>query len=185
MAGSKLTVPPFGRKSGSAQYASRMSGAGDDNRLDGILSLLRQRGGRLTAARRAIIAALLDAEGHVTADDLTAAVQRAHPDVHLTTIYRCLDTLEELGVVEHVHLGHGRAVYHLATDTHQHLVCEQCQAVVEVPDSLFADLGERLEAQYGFSMRLNHFAVLGRCAACRAASASSLPKTAGPRWKPA
>ena len=142
--------------------------AGDDDRLDGILRLLRQRGGRLTIARRAIISALLDAEGHVTADDLTAAVQRAYPEVHLTTIYRCLDTLEELGVVEHVHLGHGRAVYHLATQTHQHLVCEQCQAVVEVPDSLFADLGRRLQAEYGFAIRPNHFAVLGRCAACRA-----------------
>ena len=145
-----------------------MSAAGDDNRQDAILQLLRERGGRLTIARRAIIAALLEAEGHVTADDLTAAVQRAHPEVHLTTIYRCLDTLEDLGVVVHVHLGHGRAVYHLATDTHQHLVCEECQKVVEVPDSLFADLSGRLKDEYGFSIRLNHFAVLGRCAACRA-----------------
>ena len=146
-----------------------MPGTGEHERVDAILRLLRERGGRLTVARRAIITALLDAEGHVTADDLTAAVQRAHPDVHLTTIYRCLDTLEELGVVDHVHLGHGRAVYHLATETHQHLVCEQCQAVVEVPDSLFADLGTRLQAEYGFSIRPHHFAVLGRCAACRSA----------------
>ena len=146
-----------------------MPAAGEDTRLDPILRLLRARGGRLTIARRAIISALLDSEGHVTAEDLTAAVQRAHPEVHLTTIYRCLDTLEELGVVDHVHLGHGRAVYHLATDTHQHLVCEQCQAVVEVPDSLFSDLGSRLQSEYGFAMRLNHFAVLGRCAACRSA----------------
>ena len=150
-----------------------MPGTGEDGRLEEILRLLRERGGRLTIARRAIISALLDAAGHVTADDLTAAVQRAHPDVHLTTIYRCLDTLEELGVVDHVHLGHGRAVYHLTTDTHQHLVCEQCQAVVEVPDELFADLGRRLEAKYGFAIRPNHFAVLGRCARCQEVGADA------------
>jgi Fur family ferric uptake transcriptional regulator len=150
-----------------------MRGPDDDDRLEDILRLLRQRGGRLTIARRAIIGALLEAEGHVTADELTAAVQRAHPDVHLTTIYRCLDTLEELGVVDHVHLGHGRAVYHLASDTHQHLVCDRCQGVVEVPDSVFADLGDRLRAEYGFAIRLNHFAVLGRCAHCQEAEAGA------------
>lgn len=144
-----------------------MPGTGERDRLDAILGLLRERGGRLTIARRAIIAALLDAEGHVTADDLTAAVQRAHPEVHLTTIYRCLDTLEELGVVDHVHLGHGRAVYHLAHETHQHLVCEHCETVVEVPDSFFAALADSLQAEYGFAIRPHHFAVLGRCAGCQ------------------
>lgn len=153
-----------------------MPGAHEPHRLDAILALLRERGGRLTNARRAIITALLAARGHVTADDLTAAVQRAHPDVHLTTIYRCLDTLEDLGVVDHVHLGHGRAVYHLADEAHQHLMCEDCGAVVEVPDALFADLAGRLQADYGFAIRPHHFAVLGRCQACQAASVT-VPKT--------
>lgn len=144
-----------------------MPAAREPHRLESILGLLRERGGRLTTARRAIITALLEAEGHVTADDLTSAVQRAHPDVHLTTIYRCLDTLEELGVVDHVHLGHGRAVYHLSDEAHQHLVCEKCGAVVEVPDALFEDLAGRLQADYGFAIRPKHFAVLGRCEACQ------------------
>ena len=52
--------------------------------------MLRQRGGRVTTARRAIVAALLQSSGHVTADELTATVQAAQPDVHSTTIYRCL-----------------------------------------------------------------------------------------------
>jgi Fur family transcriptional regulator, ferric uptake regulator len=144
-----------------------MPGGAQPLRLESILTLLRERGGRLTTARKAIITELLDARGHVTADDLTAAVQRAHPDVHLTTIYRCLDTLEELGVVDHVHLGHGRAVYHLADEPHQHLVCDDCGAVVEVPDALFEDLAGRLQADYGFAIRPHHFAVLGRCDACQ------------------
>ena len=142
--------------------------AAEPHRLEAILELLRNRGGRLTTARRAIIGALLDARGHVTADDLTAAVQRAHPDVHLTTIYRCLDTLEQLGVVDHVHLGHGRAVYHLSDDPHQHLVCEHCGTVVEVPDALFDHLVGSLQADYVFSIRPHHFALFGKCARCQA-----------------
>ena len=51
-------------------------------------------------------------------------------------------------------------------EPHQHLVCEVCGAVVEVPDALFDDLARRVRAEYGFAIRPNHFAVLGRCDAC-------------------
>ena len=120
----------------------------------------------MTPARRALVDALVDAPGHVTADDLASEVQARHPDVHRSTVYRTLETLEELGIVDHVHLGHGRAVYHLADDPHQHLVCEACGAVVEVPDDVFADLARLLKRRYRFTIRPNHFAVLGRCASC-------------------
>lgn len=138
----------------------------DPDRVEWILALLRARGGRVTSARRAIIAALLDAANHVTADELASAVQAAQPDVHLSTIYRCLDALEELEVVDHVHLGHGRAVYHLADERHQHLVCSVCGAVVEVPDEVFDDLTARLVDEFGFRLEPGHFAVPGRCGAC-------------------
>ena len=85
-------------------------------RLDEILDLLRARGGRITTPRRAIVTALLQSGGHITADELTNQIQADYPDVHLSTIYRCLDTLQELGVIDHVHLGHGRAVFHLADE---------------------------------------------------------------------
>src|ERR1044071_5038204 len=102
--------------------------------------MLRARGGRLTTPRRAIITALLRSGGHITADQLTNDIQANYPDIHLSTIYRCLETLEELQVVDHIHMGHGRAVYHLADEKHQHLMCEVCGAVTEVPDAVFASL---------------------------------------------
>jgi Fe2+ or Zn2+ uptake regulation protein len=138
------------------------------NRLDELIGELRARGGRVTSARRSVLAALVSAPGHPTAEELTARVQAAQPDVHLSTVYRSLDSLEQLGLVDHVHLGHGRAVYHLTDDSHQHLVCEVCGVVIEVPDSTFAELSEELRTRYGFALRPNHFAVLGRCAGCAA-----------------
>lgn len=137
-----------------------------DERLERILAELRKAGGRITPARRSLVAALLGSSGHVTADDLAELVQRSHPDVHQSTIYRTLDALEELGIVDHVHLGHGRAVYHLADDPHQHLVCEACGHVIEVPDGVFAALADELQRDHAFTLRPNHFAVLGRCAGC-------------------
>lgn len=133
-----------------------------------ILERLRAAGGRVTGPRRAVVAALLAADGHVTADDIALAVQADDPDVHLSTVYRTLDALEQVGVVEHVHLGHGRAVYHLADDPHQHLVCEGCGTVVEAPHDLFAEVAAHVQATYRFHLRPHHFAVLGRCEGCAA-----------------
>jgi Fe2+ or Zn2+ uptake regulation protein len=141
-----------------------------------MLEQLRADGVRVTAARRAVVDALLDADAHVTAEDVAQAVHASNPEVHRSTIYRTLDALERLGVVDHVHLGHGRAVYHLADEQHQHLVCEACGAVVEVPDALFDDLGQALRRRYGFAIRPHHFAVLGRCRACQRGSMTSKPR---------
>lgn len=131
-----------------------------------ILTMLRAQGGRVTTSRRAILETFLGIGGHITAEALTARVQAAQPDVHESTVYRFLDELERLGVVDHVHLGHGPAVYHLASDAHHHLVCDRCGTVVEVPEELFAELRGRLQAEFGFTLQPRHFAVTGRCTAC-------------------
>ena len=135
-------------------------------RLDEILAGIRAAGERVTVARRAVVSALLDADGHATAEGLQARVQAGHPEVHMATIYRNLEALERLGVVEHTHLGHGPAVYHLADALHQHLVCEVCGQVVEVPATLLREVEDDVRATYGFVMRPGHFALVGRCARC-------------------
>ena len=131
-----------------------------------ILGLLRAQGGRVTTCRRAILETFLGMGGHVTAEMLTARVQSTQPDVHESTVYRFLDELERLGVVDHVHLGHGPAVYHLASDAHHHLVCDRCGTVVEVPEAVFADLRTQLHDDFGFALHPRHFAVTGRCRSC-------------------
>ena len=131
-----------------------------------ILGLLRARGGRVTTCRRVILETFLGIGGHITAETLTARVQTSQPDVHESTVYRFLDELERLGVVDHVHLGHGPAVYHLATDAHHHLVCDKCGTVVEVPESVFNELRTRLQTEFGFTLEPRHFAVTGRCRDC-------------------
>jgi Fe2+ or Zn2+ uptake regulation protein len=131
---------------------------------DELLDRLREQGGRITTARRLVVSTLLGAPGHITAEELAAAIQEQHPEVHLSTVYRTLDSLEKLGIVEHTHIGHGPSVYHVGV-THQHLVCEECGAVIDVPVDLLEDLQHALHAQYGFDLHIGHFALLGRCAA--------------------
>jgi len=141
------------------------------DRLEEVLSLLRQNGGRVTSPRRAILQALIDHDEHPTAEQLTAEVQARQPDVHESTVYRFLDELERLGVVDHVHLGHGPAAYHFSDDTHHHLVCEQCGDVVEIPDRTLEPFRRRLRADYRFEIEHRHFAVVGRCQRCSESAA--------------
>jgi Fur family transcriptional regulator, ferric uptake regulator len=137
--------------------------------VEEVLALIRDRGGRVTATRRAVVAALLDGHReHLTAEDVAARVQAAHPDTHLSTVYRTLEALEALGVATHVHLGHGPSTYHLAAESHHHAACDGCGAVVELPADLFDDLARRVAETTGFVVEPSHFALPGRCRECAA-----------------
>jgi Fe2+ or Zn2+ uptake regulation protein len=131
-----------------------------------ILDRLRADGGRITPARRALVAELVCHGGHPTAEELGEAVRVSHPDVHQATVYRILDDLERIGAVVHTHLGHGPAVYHLADSAHAHLVCDGCGAVIEADPALFRHLATGVAGAHGFVIAPGHFAVTGRCRAC-------------------
>jgi Fur family ferric uptake transcriptional regulator len=127
---------------------------------------LRARGYRLTPQRQLVLQAV-DSLGHATPDDVLTEVRRTATGVNISTVYRTLDLLEELGLVSHAHLGHGAPTYHLA-DRHQHmhLVCRDCERVTETDVSLAAPLVESLRVSHGFETDVKHFAIFGRCADC-------------------
>jgi Fur family transcriptional regulator, ferric uptake regulator len=137
-------------------------------RLEDVLDRVRQHGGRITTARRAVLAVLVERPGrHLSAEDVAARVRSAHPDVHLSTVYRTLEALEAMGVITHTHLGHGPSTYHLTDRPHHHAVCRLCGAVVELPPESFDELDRRLRTEHGFELEAEHFALAGRCRRCR------------------
>ena len=72
-----------------------------------IHRLIRDAGGRLTVTARTVVAILIDAHQHLTAEDIIDEAQRRAPGIAPSTVYRLLQRLEELGAVEHIHSGHG------------------------------------------------------------------------------
>jgi Fur family transcriptional regulator, ferric uptake regulator len=135
-----------------------------DHAVD-TLDALRAEGRRVTTARRLVVELLARTTEHLTADDLATRVHDAHPEIHLSTIYRTLDSLSEWGLVEHVHHPHGASFFHLAS-AHHHLVCEQCGCIRDVPVFEFAGLVARLREQYDFELHVGHAALVGRCRSC-------------------
>jgi Fur family ferric uptake transcriptional regulator len=134
---------------------------------------LRARGYRLTAQRQLVLEAVGEL-GHGTPEEIAAAVRRTASGVNISTVYRNLELLEELGLVQHTHLGHGAPTYSVASDDdHVHLVCRDCGLVDEVDSSVVEDVVRRLSAERGFSVDVGHFAVFGRCRSCSEATAGS------------
>ncbi len=132
---------------------------------DGDLATqLRARGLRVTPQRELVLAAVREL-GHATPEQISETVR----DVDVTTVYRTLELLEELGLVRHAHLGHGAPSYRPAEDDHIHVVCHTCGKVVDADPTLVDALAARLRTDNGFVLDRSHFTVFGRCRDCAAA----------------
>ncbi|HQR28685.1 MAG TPA: Fur family transcriptional regulator [Nocardioides sp.] len=127
---------------------------------------LRDRGFRLTPQRELILRAVEEL-GHATPDEVLAAVHRESAAVNISTVYRTLEVLEELGLVRHAHLSDRAPTYHSTTDhEHFHLVCRSCHKVTSVDPDEAQDLLARLRADHGFVADVGHLTVFGTCVEC-------------------
>lgn len=126
---------------------------------------------RLTPQRALILRLLFEHAGaHLSAEELHALVGRSNPEVGLATVYRTLELLTALRVVQTVDFGDGRARYELAGEerhTHHHLLCLQCGRVEEVRDDLLERLEQAIEAEHGFSILDHQVKFIGFCRECR------------------
>ena len=145
----------------------------EGERVDAVLQHMRERGGRITTALRAVVEVLDATDDHLTAQDIGTAVQAAHPAIHASTIYRALDRLSEAGMVSHLHVGHAPIVYHLGHDHHGHLVCGRCGTVLDVPATLLRPVARQVARDYGFTVEPSHLALGGLCSGCAAAPSTS------------
>jgi Fur family ferric uptake transcriptional regulator len=136
-----------------------------------LATRLRSRGLRMTPQRDHVLAAVREL-GHATPEQIGEAV----PGVDITTVYRTLELLEQLGLVRHTHLGHGAPTFRPADDHHVHVVCHTCGRVIDAPDSLADELAERLRDEQGFLVDRSHFTVFGQCNDCVTAEQTTAEK---------
>lgn len=134
-----------------------------------LADALRKRGLRLTAQRQLVLEAVHDL-GHATPEQVHQAVTGVAAGVNITTVYRTLELLEELGLVTHTHLSHGSPTYHkVGGRQHVHLVCRSCGGIDEIAPELVGPLVDTLARKRGFRVDIGHLALLGTCACCAAA----------------
>jgi Fur family ferric uptake transcriptional regulator len=123
---------------------------------------------RDTRQRRAVLAALDEAEGFRSAQAIHASLRESGIRVGLATVYRSLKILSDTGDVDVVRDDAGEQLYRrcAAAEHHHHLVCVSCGTAVEVESTSVERWAEKVGADHGFSGVRHSVEVFGTCATC-------------------
>ena len=136
-----------------------------------ILDHLAGRGLRLTSQRRVIIETIQDAQGHLDAATLLRLARKREPRVNRATVYRTLDLLKRLRLIDELDLMHLEGEKHFyetrSKSGHFHLACLTCRKIVEHNTPAFERLKRQIADQTGFSIDVIRLEVGGRCPVCR------------------
>lgn len=129
---------------------------------------LRASGHRLTPQRELVLQAV-EHLGHATPDEVYAEVRTRSTSINLSTVYRTLELLDELGLIHHAHLSDRAPTYHSATGhEHAHLICRQCRRVISVGREEVEQALGPLAGRHEFAPDYGHLTVFGVCAGCAA-----------------
>jgi Fur family ferric uptake transcriptional regulator len=148
--------------------------------LDSAIAALRSRGLRVSSARRLVLEALYQSETPISAEQIADGLSGRLPRSDLASVYRNLETLEQVGLVRHCHLGHGPGLYVPAgADEREYLVCDSCNAVTAVERSAMDPVRALIQERFGYEARFSHFPILGLCAECAREEPHPDPKETG------
>jgi Fur family ferric uptake transcriptional regulator len=132
-----------------------------------MVARLAEQGYRMTPQRLMIVTAVENATDHTSAEEIFGQVVLKYPNVNISTVYRTLDLLEELGMVTKTDLGGGSVRYHPAEKGHHHhLVCRDCGSIIQLNESALEQLKQSLLRDYNFVAELRHLGIRGRCVRC-------------------
>ena len=120
-----------------------------------------------------ILDAIKDSDSHISAEEIYTQVRARYPYANISTVYRTLELLKQLGLVTETDLGEGRVRYHaIDKGHHHHLICRKCGRVVDLDESLLYLVRDELLHQYQFMADLKHLAIFGRCVSCEEGKAN-------------
>lgn len=135
--------------------------------IDEVLSELRRAGHRVSTPARLVLEALFRADGPVSAEHIARAQGDGATPLEMTSVYRNLERLQQLGVVSHLHIGHGPGLYVLSPGTdREYLVCDRCGRVTAVDPAALDAVREQVREMFGYRARFSHFPVHGYCQSC-------------------
>jgi Fur family ferric uptake transcriptional regulator len=135
---------------------------------------MHAKGLRMTHQRLLLAELLESAEEHLDAEEIYRRAQRRDPEIHRATIYRTLNTLKKLRLIDELDLMHvngERHYYEIRPRTlHIHLVCRRCGKVQEPGGRFWEDIKTRVRKETGFKPDTVRVEMGGRCTACQKGS---------------
>jgi Fur family transcriptional regulator, ferric uptake regulator len=132
-----------------------------------VLNALRGRGLRVSTARRLVVHSLFAADCPVSAEEIATGLGGRATPVDLTSVYRNLEKLEEIGVVRHVHAGHAPGRYVLSgAGEREYLACDRCGVLIEADSRDLDRVRAEVRSRFGLEPRFTHFPIVGLCGGC-------------------
>ncbi|QKS71021.1 transcriptional repressor [Paenalkalicoccus suaedae] len=143
-----------------------------EQRIDRIKKQLHSKSYKLTPQREVTVRVLLEHEDdHLSAEDVYMLVKEKYPEIGLATVYRTLELLTELKVVDKINFGDGVSRYDLrqegAAHFHHHLVCIECGSVDEIQEDLLEDVEKIVESRFNFEIKDHRLTFHGICYRCK------------------
>ena len=132
---------------------------------------------RWTVPREALLNLLSRTSKHMTAKEIYAALHRLYPGIGLTTVYRTLDLLSQMGLIHKIDIGDGQSRYEFSAgekkEHHHHLICTNCGRIIDYTDFIDEELElvkkaeKNLAQKYNFLIKNHNIEFYGLCANCR------------------
>jgi Fur family ferric uptake transcriptional regulator len=131
---------------------------------------MTKHGLRSTEQRRVVTEMFFGSSGHLSIEDLLDRVRVDEPRIGYATVYRTLKLLKECGLAFERHFGDGVSRYEVAWEDehHDHLICVECEKIIEFEDDAIEDLQHDVAARLGFKLVRHKLELYGVCAACQA-----------------
>lgn len=151
---------------------------GMERAISRLRDAVKERGLKASSVREAVARAALTRRGHFTVEDLVHDLRGGKTekkDAHMTTVYRTLPLLVEVGLLQLTLLSKGdEARYERAFERehHDHLICTECGTVIEFHFEALEVLQRDIAEQYGFLLTDHVHELRGLCKSCRSKSAA-------------
>jgi Fur family ferric uptake transcriptional regulator len=138
-------------------------GAGSRSAKEPWRAYLRRRRLKTTQQREAIVDAFLRTTGHVNLEDLLSSARKKNPGVGLATVYRTVKLLEDAGLASSRQFGSGQTLYERAGHHHDHIICQQCQHIIEFESDEIEQIQSDIASRHGFRLVQHRHELFGLC----------------------
>ncbi len=136
-----------------------------EEKIKEFIEACKNMGLKITPQRVAVYEVLLSRDDHPTVEDIYNEIKKKYPFVSLATVYRTVETLEELGFVKKVAYWGGSVRYDANTSDHHHLICTQCGAIKDIEFCIDWDPPQYME---GYRVHNYSLHIYGVCPKCQA-----------------
>lgn len=142
----------------------------NEETIEELKKIVKQKGLKYTEQREIVLVILMNAEGHLSAEEIYNEIKTKYPDsnVGIATVYRALSFLEEVNLITSITFGtDGKRYESNAKSHHDHLICTSCGKIVEFVDEEIEKRQERIAKKNKFNITSHSMQLYGTCENCK------------------